>query len=302
MLRAAVHAATSGEAGLDVTMDELDANGQRFVCRRVGDEGEGVVLLHGFPETSKMWTRLMGHLADAGYRCVAPDQRGYSPGARPPSVDDYRYEELGADVHAIAAAAGFERYHLVAHDWGAGAAWAALELDPSSVVSYTSLSIPHYTAFAEAVWSDPEEEPYRGFLDLFTAPDGLAEEVLGADDLAGFRDVWTESAPDEVDAYLEVFRQPGALTGALNWYRAAWAHRRALDDPDWRFGPVSTPTVLLWGRDDPYVRRMSVTLAEPHMVGEYRVVELDAGHWLVQQRAEQVEVEVLAHLAAHPIG
>jgi pimeloyl-ACP methyl ester carboxylesterase len=100
---------------------------------------------------------------------------------------------------------------------------------------------------------------------------------------------------------LSLWRQPGALTAALNYYRASNAHRRALDDPSFEFGPVYTPTLFLWGRNDAYIRRQAVDLAAGYMRGPYRVVELDAEHLLVQEAPAIVEAEVLSHLKAHPL-
>jgi pimeloyl-ACP methyl ester carboxylesterase len=278
----------------------IEAGGLSFSCREAGIGGEQILLLHGFPETSRMWEPLMTQLADSGYHCLAPDQRGYSPGARPEDVEAYAYQHLAGDVLGIAAAAGFKRYHVIAHDWGAGAMWAALSVDASPIASCVAMSIPHYLAVARAVWEDPDEESYRGFLELFIAPDHAAESVLSADDFAGLRSgAWTAHDAAEVDDYLSVFRQPGALTGALNWYRASDAHRRALANGSFQFADVDTPTLLLWGRDDPYVRRMSVDLAAEYMTGHYRVVELDAGHWLMQEQSEAVTTAVIEHLAEH---
>lgn len=283
-------------------IQEVAANGMRFTCRMAGPAaGEPVLLLHGFPETSFMWEPLMAVLASEGYRCAAPDQRGYSPGARPEGVEAYSYRELAGDVAALASAFDWPRYHLVGHDWGALAGWAVLACDAGPVASWTAMSVPHYGAFAEAVYDDPEEETYRGLLDLFLTD--AAEEALGGSDMAGLRAAWAAVGGDEqVDAYAGVFGQPGALTAALNWYRAARAHRRALDDPSLVFGPVSTPTLLLWGRDDPYVRRRSVDLAAARMTGPYRVVELHAGHWLAQERPGEVKAELLAHLRANRLA
>jgi pimeloyl-ACP methyl ester carboxylesterase len=101
---------------------EITANGLTFTCREAGTSGEPVILLHGFPETSHMWAKLMPPLVEAGYRCLAPDQRGYSPGARPGSVDQYRYEDISDDVIAAADAWGAERFHLVGHNWARCAA------------------------------------------------------------------------------------------------------------------------------------------------------------------------------------
>jgi pimeloyl-ACP methyl ester carboxylesterase len=171
--------------------------------------------------------------------------------------------------------------------------------DASPIASYVAMSIPHYLAFARSVWEDPDEAMYRSFLELFIAPDHAAESAFSADDFAGLRSTWAAHDAAEVDAYLSVFRQPGALTGALNWYRASDAHRRPLVDGSFQFDKVGTPTLLIWGRNDPYVRRMSVDLAAEYMTGPYRVVELDAGHWLLQEQFQAVSQAVAEHLAEH---
>jgi len=106
-----------------------------FHCRTAGDSGEPVILLHGFPETSHMWVELLPKLEAAGYRCLAPDQRGYSPGARPEGKENYQYGDLASDVFALADAWGVDRFHLVGHDWGAGAGWAAVATNPDRIAS-----------------------------------------------------------------------------------------------------------------------------------------------------------------------
>jgi pimeloyl-ACP methyl ester carboxylesterase len=99
-----------------ITIREITADGLTFTCREAGTSGEPVILLHGFPETSHMWTKLMPQFVEAGYRCLAPGQRGYSPGARPDGIEQYRYEDISDDVIALADAWGASRFHLVGHD------------------------------------------------------------------------------------------------------------------------------------------------------------------------------------------
>jgi pimeloyl-ACP methyl ester carboxylesterase len=292
---------TEKEPRMQITVRDVDANGWRFRCREAGGAGEPVLLLHGFPETSRMWEPLMARLAGDGYHCVAPDQRGYSPGARPQEAGAYRYEDIAADALGLAQALGFERFHLIGHDWGAIAGWAALTLRPGPVASWTALSVPHYLAFARAVRDDPDEGAYRSILGRLLAEDGSTEAALAADDFAGLRAAWVHSTPAEVEDYLAVFGQPGASRGALSWYRACRGHARALDDDSFVFGPVAAPTLLIWGRDDPYVRRMSVDLAAGYMTGPYRTVELDAGHFLVQEAPQAVADEICAHIRQHPL-
>ena len=279
---------------------EIDANGMTFRCRLAGDAGEPVLLLHGFPETSHMWTDLMPRLAAARYRCVAPDLRGYSPGARPEDTAAYAYEALASDVFALADACGFGRFHLVGHDWGAIIGWAAVHLDGGRRIgSWTSLSIPHYLGFAKATYDDPGGDLYRGILQQLCT-EGVFEGLVASQPEL-LRSTWSHSSAEEIDEYLGVLSQPGAMRAAASYYRACNAHRRALEDPSAPFGPVAVPALLIKGTQDPYVRAMTVELAAPHMTGEYRVVEVEAGHWLAQEAPDVVASETLVHLRAHPL-
>ncbi|MDM7999345.1 MAG: alpha/beta hydrolase [Dehalococcoidia bacterium] len=276
---------------------EIEANGMIFRARFAGAEGqaaEPVMLLHGFPETSIMWAGLMGHLAGEGYRCFAPDQRGYSPGARPGRIEDYEYRELVSDVLALADAVGYTRFHLIGHDWGSAVGWAVIRLHPERVCSWTAMSVPHMDAFASAIADDPDQRQRSRYMAFFMLPE-KPERSLMADDFAALRSLWSSIPKEQVDEYLSVFSQPGALTAALNWYRAnAVLLERRRGGP--MFGPVQHPTLLLWGNQDIAVGRVAVERTAQYMKGPYRLVELDGGHWLVQKRPELVHDEILRHL------
>lgn len=280
-----------------MTQSTISARGLDFTVRRAGDAGEPVLLLHGFPETSAMWSPVLAALAEEGYRCAAPDQRGYSPGARPAEVAAYRHEELTADVVALADALGFDRFHLVAHDWGAAIAWLVAIEAPSRLASLTALSIPHYHAFAEATWTDPDVEDYRRFLGLVLAPDGAAERLLGQDHLAVLRALLTRHSAAEHEQLVSVLDQPGALSAALAWYRASDGHRRILSAAA---EPVTVPTLLIMGRKEPYAGAMAVALGEQIPIADYQRIDLDAGHWLVQERPAEVTEAILDQLRRHP--
>lgn len=276
---------------------EIEANGMRFRTRFAGDRGEPVILLHGFPETSHMWTGLMPRLAEAGFRCVAPDQRGYSPGARPEGVEQYRTEELAKDVVAIADTVGFTgRFHLIGHDWGAGAGWRVVQDYPERIASWTSLSIPHPASYG-AGYEDPDQQEKGKYIQFFLKPDE-PEQALSANDYEQLRNVWTESSSEEVEEYLSVFSQPGALTAALNWYRANFGSGQGLGGQ----ATVDTPTLLLWGKNDPAVGPATTRRHNDYMTGPSKFVELDAGHWLVQEKPDIVYAEILEHLRAYPVG
>ena len=276
---------------------DVSASGLTFRTRFAGDQGEPVMLLHGFPETSHMWTSLMPRLVEAGYRCVAPDQRGYSPGARPDGKEHYATETLAGDVIAIADAVGFAgRFHLVAHDWGAGVGWRVVERFPERIASWTSLSIPHPASYAGG-YTDPDQQAKGQYIQFFQEP-GVAEAALAANDWAMLKGVWTASPPEEVEEYLSVFTAPGAMTAALNWYRAAFGGGMQGSNEF----KVATPTLTIWGNQDQAVGRSTTLTHNQWMTGDNRFVELDAGHWLVQEQFDDVLREVLNHLRAHPVG
>jgi pimeloyl-ACP methyl ester carboxylesterase len=284
---------------MSIEIREITARGLTFRCRVAGNRGEPVILLHGFPETSHMWARLMERLENEGYRCLAPDQRGYSPGARPEGAEHYRYIDHASDVIALADGMGFERFHLVGHDWGALCGWAVVSRWPERVQTWSALAVPHARAFGEAIRNDPDQIQRSQYVQWFQQP-GVAEEALGANDCERLRGIWSASPPEEVEEYLSVFRQPGALTGALNWYRGS--HGIDPNDPDIAFGPVETPTLTIWGNQDTAIGRESVVQAARLQTGPYRFVELDCDHWIIQRKPAEVEALVLAQLRAHPMG
>lgn len=284
---------------MTITTREIAANGFTFHCRECGPEGgEPVILLHGFPESSRMWTPLLPVLAEAGYRVLAPDQRGYSPGARPEGIDNYRYANLASDVTALADAVGFERFHLVGHDWGAGAGWAVVARSPERIASWAALSVPHVAAFGRAIREDEDQAKRSTYITFFQQP-GVAEAALSANDFEGLKNVWSASSEEEKAEYLALFSQPGALTAALNWYRGS----RGIDpdDPEVQFGDVTTPTLLVWGNRDQAIGRKGVEDAAAYMKGPYKFVELDAGHWLIQEKPDEVIAEVTGHLKANAL-
>ncbi|WP_160150896.1 alpha/beta fold hydrolase [Microbacterium timonense] len=282
---------------------ELEASCMIFDALAAGpSDGEPVLLLHGIPETSAMWTEIMTALATAGYRCVAPDQRGYSPRARPEDVGDYAREHLTADVFGIATAAGFERFHLVAHDWGAAIGWSAVDADKGErIASYTALSIPHYRAFAQATRDDPAAATYREQLAMLSAVDSAFAEFLLADDAAGLRVHLDAHSEALIAEYLSVLGVPGAFDAALNWYRASRGHMSVLDEPDTVLGEVSIPTMLIWGGRDVAVTRMGIEQGRKYLTGPHEFVELDAGHWLAQEEPEIVLALIRRQLGRFPV-
>ena len=150
---------TASEDKVENGLLRIAANDMEFRARvrNLGGEGEGVILLHGWPQSSIAWEPLLESLAEAGYQVAAVDQRGYSPGARPDGMLNYSIASIVDDVFAIADALGFERFHLAGHDWGAAAGWGAVMTRPERIRSWSALSIPHSVSFVKAVQSDPAQ-------------------------------------------------------------------------------------------------------------------------------------------------
>ncbi|UCG83266.1 MAG: alpha/beta hydrolase [Dehalococcoidia bacterium] len=282
---------------------EVEANGMVFRCRGTGlgnKSGEPVILLHGFPETSIMWAMLMERLADEGYRCFAPDQRGYSPGARLEGVENYTSDKLVADIIALADILEFQRFHLIGHDWGSAVGWIMLALHPERVQSWTAMSVPHMDAFVSAIADDPDQQQRSQYIGFFMMPE-QPEKTLLANDLEALRTLWAAIPSDQVEEYVMVFSQPGALTAALNWYRAnSFGMEQGYQGPI--FGEVSHPTLLIWGNQDIAIGRVAVERTNQYMKGPCRLAELNAGHWLIQEEPDHVYEEILQHLKANPIS
>jgi pimeloyl-ACP methyl ester carboxylesterase len=266
-------------------------------------DGPLVLLLHGFPQSRHTWRHQVPALGAAGYRAVAPDGRGYSAGVRPDPTDHldaYAIGRLADDVLDLADAmgrAGGSRFHLVGHDWGGQVAWVTASRHPDRLASLTILSRPHPKAFQQALRADADGQQHRsrhhrGFHDPATA--GLLLE----DDARRLRRL-LESAnvpATSIDEYLGVLGDPDALEAALAWYRAAGA----LSDTD--VGPVTTPTLYLWGDADASVGPAAAKTTAEWVTGAYRFEPLaGVGHFITDEVPQAVTTMLLQHLDAHPL-
>lgn len=280
-------------------METIDiGNGLAFDAWVEGPvDGDLVVLLHGFPQSRHSWRNQLPALAAAGYRAVAPDQRGYSSGARPDPADhtSYHLDLLVQDVLDIVSAlgAGDKPFHLVGHDWGAMVAWATAFRHPARVASLAVLSRPHPLAFAAALQDEDGEQRHRSrhhrsFLDPETA------SLLLADGAARLRRMLQNGRVPEatIDDYVSVLGTRDAMDAALAWYRAL----PALAAP---VGAVSVPTLYIWGTDDPSVGRRAAEGTAAHVTGPFRFVELPGvGHFASDEQPDQVASLLLEHLSA----
>jgi pimeloyl-ACP methyl ester carboxylesterase len=265
-----------------------------------GEPGAALVLLlHGFAESMHTWRAQVAALADAGYRAVAPSQRGYSPGARPDTGDpsNYHIERLMGDAMAIAAISGdsARRFHLVGHDWGGSIAWAIADRYPQQIASLTVLSRPHPNAFNRALqMSDGEQAERSRHHKWFLEPN--AADVVLADDAKWLRErLKANGVPaPAINQHLEVLGNKPAMEAALAWYRARGAVRGPL-------GPIQVPTLYIWGDADDTVGRIAAEGTAEFMAAPYRFHVLPGvGHFAADQAPDRVNELLLEHLAAHP--
>ena len=266
-----------------------------FSVREAGPaDDELVVLLHGFPETSVSWTHQIPALVAAGYRVVAPDQRGYSPGARPSEVSAYRTDRLVADVLAMADHAGAERFHLVGHDWGGAIAWQVAGRHPDRLLSLAVLSTPHPAAFGAALSgaTGGDQAERSTYMDFFRSEG--SEHTFLADDAGLLKLLYAGSGLTEVESapYLAAMDTPEALGAALNWYRGADI---TLVEG---LGPIVTPTLYVWSTEDLALGREAAEATAGFVAGPYRFEVLEGiDHWIAEHAPDEIARLVLDHLA-----
>ncbi|MDX6278139.1 MAG: hypothetical protein QOJ72_2267 [Nocardioidaceae bacterium] len=262
-----------------------------FDLRTAGpDDGTPVILLHGFPENSRSWTSVVPILADAGLRVFAPDQRGYSPDARPLAVDDYATDVLAGDVIGLADALGLGQFHLVGHDWGAAVAWVTAVRHADRLRTLTAVSVPHLAAYGRALQSDPDQQQRASYIGLLRQP-GKAEDLLLEDDAQRLRAMYQGGVPDvQLESYVAQLSEPGALTAALNWYRAMTADLSSLP-------PVRVPTTYVWSDQDLAIGRVPAEECADHVDADYRFVELaGVSHWIPEQAPDDLAAAIIGRV------
>ncbi len=248
-----------------------------------------MLLLHGFPQHSGMWDLVSPILHDAGLRTIAPDQRGYSPGARPKDVAAYRVGELAADALALLDAVGAPSAHLVAHDWGALVGWRLVAGEHADRIrTFTAISAPHPGALVAAARTDPDQQQRLGYIRLFQEA-GKAETVLLENGATRLRAMFGALPPERIDDYVRPLLEPGALTATLNWYRALGTNGST--------GPALRPTTYVWGDQDIAMGRVAAQSCGDWVNADYEFVPLPgASHWIADELPDELARHILARI------
>jgi pimeloyl-ACP methyl ester carboxylesterase len=252
----------------------------------VEDHGDGVpvLLLHGWPDSARLWRHQVPFLVANGFRVITPDMRGFGRSQRPADVAAYRLPTMVADVTALLDRLGLDRAHVVGHDWGAAVAWLTAMYLPDRVRTLTAVSVPHLGA-AETV-----RQREMAWYQLFFQFEEVAEATLRYDNWAALREL-TPGYRDIGRAIANLSR-PGALTASLNWYRANLAPRMPGQRPP--LPPVTAPTLGIWSDGDRYLDGARMRASGDLVKGPWRYAELaGASHWIPLDAPEELSALLL---------
>jgi pimeloyl-ACP methyl ester carboxylesterase len=267
-------------------MSRVDVNGVGIEYQVTG-QGRPVVLLHGFPDSGRLWRHQVTALAEAGFQVIVPDLRGYGLSDKPSEVEAYSLPLLAGDVMAVLADAGAERAHVVGHDWGAALAWAIASLAPGRVDHLAVLSVGHPSTFRRTL-----EQRQKSWYMLLFQFEGVAERWLTENNWANMIGAGHPDA-DQVVADLET---NGSLVPGLNWYRANVGPETWVGPPV-QLPPVQAPTMGIWSTGDFALTEVQMTDSAENVAGPWRYERLDGpGHWMQLDAPDKVSALLLDFL------
>lgn len=275
-------------------------------------DGEPVLLLHGFPQFSYEWRHQLKALGEAGYRAVAPDLRGFNLSDKPEEVEQYRMQYLIGDVGAFYKAFGWSSANLVVHDWGGGVGWAFTIFQPKLVKKLVAIDIPHSLAFNDAMRQGVQQLQRSWYMWFFQFP-GVAEAAFGGENIDRFIDwifqsggdgkliSWNSGKPvfsaEDLAVYKEVWSRPGQLTAGINWYRANIRPQEIFAQPRNPLPPVSVPVLLIYGTKDHAFADSVWQDSAKYCSGPFKLVPLEGmGHWVPEEAPEEVNRLILEYL------
>jgi len=271
----------------------IEVSGTRL---HVDDQGEGeaLLLLHGFPDSHRLWRHQIPALTKAGYRTITPDLRGFGESDKPQDVESYTVDKLLGDVTGILDHFELNQVHVICHDWGAFIGWSLAMFMPDRVKSLAALAVGHPAAFATAGLDQKEKSWYMLLFQL-----DAAEEIIKADDWQWFRD-WVRNHP-ESSQWIDQLGRDGALTSGLNWYRANANPASLASYAD--LPPVNCPTLGVWASNDAYLVETQVVASGQYVNAPWKYDRLEgASHWMQLDFPDRINELLLDFLPGGTYG
>jgi len=282
----------------EIKHEYADVNGVRLHYAVAGS-GKLILFVHGFPE---FWYAWKNQLIEFGkdHKAVAVDMRGYNLSSKPTEVDQYRVGIVMEDIRALAEKLGHKKFVLVGHDWGGGVAWSFAIAHPECLEQLVIINAPHPAIFARELRDNPLQQKASQYMLMFRSPG--AEAALSADHYAALvKGVALEFSEEEKKIYIEAWSQPGALTGGLNYYRAARLGPQASFAIDTSKFVVRVPTLVIWGEKDPFLLTGNLEGMDA-FVPELTIKRVpDATHWVVREKPQLVNSYIRDFIGVHDL-
>lgn len=281
----------------------IETNGIKLhVVQQGPEEGQLVILLHGFPEFWYGWSNQMSYLAAKGFRVWAPDQRGYNLSDKPKKVSDYRMDQLSADVASLIKASGKEKVILVGHDWGGIVAWRVAREYPELLHKLIILNAPHELAMSKQLLQHPLQILKSSYIAFFQLR-GIPEKIFGMSNWKAVEKALVSSSrkgtfsEEELQNYRTAWSQPGAMRSMINWYRALVANYTSSDVPS----RVTVPTFLIWGAKDQFLGSELASKSLEFCENGRGVLLGEATHWVHHEEPERVNQLILDFIDQEPL-
>ena len=279
---------------MKIQFERIETNGIGLHTALAGpEEGEPVLLLHGYPDAWFGWEPQINSLAEAGFRVIAPDQRGYNLSDKPKGIASYQMRSLVGDILGLADMLGYERFNLAGHDFGAMVSWHLAMGLPVRLKRLVIANVPHPAVMRDYLRSHPSQMLKSWYVFFFQLP-RLPERILRAKNwhilISAMPDDLSEA---EQNRYREAWGQAGAMTAMLNWYR-----NMMRSSPKSTLSlAISVPTLILWGKQDPHIS-YEMTPLSADLCEECRLVMFeDATHWVMHDKPKEVSQEMIEHFS-----
>jgi pimeloyl-ACP methyl ester carboxylesterase len=277
----------------DVNFEFISTNGIKLHTAMSGpEEGEPVILLHGYPDAWFGWMAQIIALSKAGFRVVAPDQRGYNLSDKPEGVNSYAMDTLVKDIIGLADSLGFERFHLAGHDFGGLVSWRLVTMHPERVKSLAILNVSHPEVMNQYLRKHISQIIKSWYAFFYQLP-ALPEYLMRANNWRFLISAMAKGLSEaQRNRYREAWAQPGAITSMINWYRALFRRMGFKKD---KASLIEVPTLMLWGKQDPHISYAMVQPSLDRCLNSRLVTFENASHWVMADEPDEVSQCLIEH-------